>query len=155
MQQPCPQNGATLPFPPCMGYAVYMQKPKVYLDNCVYNRPFDDQTQIKILLEAEAKRHIQRLIMEKYIELVYSYVNRLENEDNPYKARKKSIASFFAHAIHYIDHSRAQAIEERAAAIMEAGIKVKDALHISCPLKAVVVILSLPIKCLCVTNRRT
>ena len=28
----------------------------------VYNRPFDDQTQIKIALETETKRHIQRLI---------------------------------------------------------------------------------------------
>jgi ligand-binding SRPBCC domain-containing protein len=26
---------------------------RVYLDNCVYNRPFDDQTQIKIALETE------------------------------------------------------------------------------------------------------
>jgi len=42
-----------------------MAKIKIYLDNCAYNRPFDDQTQIKIALETEAKRHIQRLIMEE------------------------------------------------------------------------------------------
>jgi len=46
-----------------------MAKIKVYLDNCTYNRPFDDQTQIKITLETEAKRHIQRLITEKVIDL--------------------------------------------------------------------------------------
>lgn len=28
---------------------------RVYLDNCSFNRPFDDQTQIKISLETEAK----------------------------------------------------------------------------------------------------
>ena len=38
---------------PGMGYALYMPKPIVYLDNCVYNRPFDDQTQIRISLEKE------------------------------------------------------------------------------------------------------
>jgi len=27
---------------------------KIYLDNCCYNRPFDDQTQIKIHLEGES-----------------------------------------------------------------------------------------------------
>lgn len=27
---------------------------KVYLDNCCYNRPFDDQTQERIHLESEA-----------------------------------------------------------------------------------------------------
>ena len=36
-----------------------MAKYRVYLDNCAYNRPFDDQTHIKIALETEAKRHIQ------------------------------------------------------------------------------------------------
>lgn len=46
-----------------------MAKIKVYLDNCTYNRPFDDQTQIKITLETETKRHIQRLITEKVIDL--------------------------------------------------------------------------------------
>ncbi len=29
---------------------------KVYLDNCCFNRPFDDQSQLKIRLESEAKR---------------------------------------------------------------------------------------------------
>ncbi len=31
---------------------------KIYLDNCVFNRPFDDQSQIKIKLETEAKLYI-------------------------------------------------------------------------------------------------
>jgi hypothetical protein len=28
---------------------------KIYLDNCCYNRPFDNQLQMKIRLETEAK----------------------------------------------------------------------------------------------------
>ena len=27
---------------------------RVYLDNCCYNRPFDDQTQVKVRMETEA-----------------------------------------------------------------------------------------------------
>ena len=31
----------------------------VYLDNCCYNRPFDDQNQLKIAIESAAKLAIQ------------------------------------------------------------------------------------------------
>ena len=32
---------------------------RVYVDNCCYNRPFDDQSQSKVLIETEAKLLIQ------------------------------------------------------------------------------------------------
>ena len=35
---------------------------RVYLDNCAYNRPYDDQSQVKIELETQAKLKIQRMI---------------------------------------------------------------------------------------------
>ena len=35
---------------------------RVYLDNCCYNRPFDDQTQLKVRLETEAKLFVQQLM---------------------------------------------------------------------------------------------
>ena len=34
---------------------------RVYLDNCCYNRPFDEQTQPSVRLETEAKLLIQAL----------------------------------------------------------------------------------------------
>lgn len=34
----------------------------VYLDNCMFNRPFDDQNSIRIRLETEAKLNIQSQI---------------------------------------------------------------------------------------------
>ena len=109
-----------------------MPRIKVYLDNCAYNRPFDDQTRIKIALETEAKKHIQRLITEKAVDLAYSYINRLENDDNPFTTRKNSINEFFREAAVYIDSGYAEAVEERAANIMKTGIKTRDALHIAC-----------------------
>jgi hypothetical protein len=33
---------------------------RLYLDNCAFNRPFDDQNQLKIKLETEAKLFIQQ-----------------------------------------------------------------------------------------------
>lgn len=47
----------------------------VYLDNCCYNRPYDDQEQLKVHLETEAKMHIQKMITDKKIKLVYSFVS--------------------------------------------------------------------------------
>jgi len=32
---------------------------KVYLDNCCFNRPFDNQNQVRIRIETEAKLFIQ------------------------------------------------------------------------------------------------
>ncbi len=53
---------------------------RVYLDNCAFNRPFDDQSQIRIRLESEAKLYIQEKIEKKEIELVWSYILDIEND---------------------------------------------------------------------------
>ena len=36
---------------------------RVYLDNCCYSRPFDDQSQLRVRLEIEAKLEIQCFMM--------------------------------------------------------------------------------------------
>ena len=56
---------------------------RVYLDNCAYNRPYDDQSQTKIELETQAKLKIQRLITDKQIELASSYMSLYECGENP------------------------------------------------------------------------
>jgi hypothetical protein len=47
---------------------------RIYLDNCTFNRPFDDQNQLKIKLETEAKLYIQQAIANGTFELVWSYI---------------------------------------------------------------------------------
>ena len=32
---------------------------RIYLDNCCFNRPYDDQTQLNIYLETQAKLHVK------------------------------------------------------------------------------------------------
>ncbi len=46
---------------------------RVYLDNCCYNRPYDDQSQLKISMEAQAKLEIQQQIRDEKLELTVSY----------------------------------------------------------------------------------
>ena len=52
---------------------------KLYLDNCCYNRPFDDQQQLKIHLETQAKLYIQQKIKDGQYDLVWSYILEYEN----------------------------------------------------------------------------
>lgn len=52
---------------------------RVHLDNCCYNRPFDDQ-QLRIRLEAEAKLGLQEMVLEEKVELAWSYILDFEDE---------------------------------------------------------------------------
>ena len=108
---------------------------RIYLDNCCYNRPFDDQSQIRIALESQAKLHIQRLIVDGKVGLVVSYVSRFENVANPHIARRNAINNFFRNAEFYVDYIRADNVEKNARSIMESGVKEKDALHIACAIE--------------------
>ena len=41
---------------------------RVYLDNCCYNRPFDEQVQLKVRLETVAKLAVQLLMATRVVE---------------------------------------------------------------------------------------
>jgi hypothetical protein len=56
-----------------------MKKLKLYLDNCCFNRPFDNQNQLKVYLETQAKLAIQEKIIAGEYELVWSYILDYEN----------------------------------------------------------------------------
>jgi len=62
---------------------------RIYLDNCCFNRPFDDQRQVRIRLESEAKLYIQEFILLGKVDLVWSYILDYENAANPFKERKE------------------------------------------------------------------
>ncbi len=64
---------------------------KVYLDNCCFNRPFDEQIQIRISLETQAKLYVQEEIKKGNIQLVWSYILDYENFFNPFEERRRVI----------------------------------------------------------------
>ncbi len=55
---------------------------KIYLDNCCFNRPFDDQSFLTIRLETEAKLDIQKKIESGRLSLGWSYILDFENNAN-------------------------------------------------------------------------
>jgi hypothetical protein len=72
---------------------------RIYLDNCCFNRPFDDQSQIRIRIETEAKLFLQQEVLEKRLELAWSYILDFENAFNPFPERKAVIARWRHYAI--------------------------------------------------------
>ena len=101
---------------------------RIYLDNCCFNRPFDDQQQLRIRLETEAKLNIQEKILQKKIELAWSYILDFENAMNPFQQRKLSIQRWKGHAT--IDTNETEEIINLAESFVKRGIKGKDALHL-------------------------
>lgn len=71
---------------------------RLYLDNCMFNRPFDNQTDFKILLESEAKLKIQEHIRFGLYELVWSYILDYENSKNPFRERREQIGKWKKYA---------------------------------------------------------
>lgn len=57
---------------------------RIYLGNCCVNRPFDDQGQVRIRLETEAKLPIQQQVSDGELDLVWSHMLDLENASNPF-----------------------------------------------------------------------
>lgn len=105
---------------------------KIYLDNCCFNRPYDDQSQLRISLETQAKLHIQDLIKNKELDLATSYMLRFENAENPYEMRKQAISEFIQNNTStYIASDRGKEIKELAFSIMNTGVKKKDAIHVA------------------------
>ena len=105
---------------------------RIYLDVCCYNRPYDDQSQLKISLETQSKLHIQNLIKERKIELIGSYTLDYEVSRNPFEMRKDSIVQFIHDNISgYVGIERDDIISATANEIMATGVKEKDAYHVA------------------------
>ena len=107
---------------------------RVYLDNCTFNRPFDDQTQIRIKLETEAKLYIQERIQDGTLELAWSYILDYENLANPFDERRNTIQNWKARAS--IDVDTNLEILIKANFLREIGLRNKDALHVACSVAA-------------------
>ncbi len=105
-------------------------KIKLYLDNCCFNRPFDDQSQIRIRLEAEAKLKIQEEIRAGIFQLIWSYILDYENNKNPFIERKQRIKKWKSYAIEYIEEN--PELIETAKELNKKGFHKIDSLHIAC-----------------------
>ena len=102
---------------------------KVYLDNCCFNRPYDDQKQLRIELETKAKLFVQQQIIDKRIDMTISSMSKYENSKNPHEERRITIRDFFSYATSVVMSS--PSVRSMAKAFSDGGLKQKDAAHLA------------------------
>jgi predicted nucleic acid-binding protein len=85
---------------------------------------------MRVRLEAEAKLCIQEHIREGTLELAWSYILDFENAANPFEERRTTISRWRHYAT--LDLEETATILQEAKALVEIGLKAKDALHIAC-----------------------
>jgi predicted nucleic acid-binding protein len=107
---------------------------KIYLDHCAYNRPFDDQSNVKNQLETTAKLYIQDQIKQEKYDLVWSYMSDFENNNNPNIENKNSIQQWENIAKYKCKSS--ESILKYGKQIEQLKIRPNDALHISCAIES-------------------
>ncbi len=107
---------------------------RLYLDLCCFNRPFDDQSQLLVRLQTEAKLAVQESIRNGTHTLIWSAILDLENADNPDPERKTAIAAWKSLAeVHVIT---TVAVEDLATTLAGDELKPMDALHMASAIEA-------------------
>ena len=102
---------------------------KLYLDLCVYNRPFDYQGQERIALETGAFIYLIEQIEKGNYTLVCSEALVYENRRNPDNLRKEKISTYFKLAKYFV--SLEESDFERANVLRTIGFSDMDSLHIA------------------------
>ena len=99
-------------------------------DLCVYNRPFDGQTQPRVMIESLAVVAIMALVNGRQIQSINSFVLDYENRKNPRPLNKFLIGNLLAEALEFVH--RNESITQRAIELENTGIMGMDALHVAC-----------------------
>lgn len=103
---------------------------QLYIDVCCLNRPFDNQTQDRIHLEAEAIMLILKHVEFDEWQWFTSEVVNFEIQQTPNVERRHEVQLLTRHAQHQILLD--SAIIERTETLKQIGFKTYDAFHIAC-----------------------
>lgn len=103
---------------------------KIYLDVCCLNRPFDDQTQERIRLEAEAILLILTQNQKDEIIWVSSEIVTLEVRQNPDAEGVRRVNLLLQSAQQEIVFGTAEQL--RATELEALGFHAFDAMHLAC-----------------------
>jgi predicted nucleic acid-binding protein len=103
---------------------------RVYLDTCCFNRPFDDQTQLRIRLESGAIIDILRHVARGRWTMIGS--DAIDDEiaairDPVHRARTRRLASYAS------EHVPVDAdLTRRGETLESMGFRSYDSMHIAC-----------------------
>lgn len=106
----------------------------VYLDISCFNRPFDDQSDLIVRLQTEAKLYVQDMIRSGALSLAWSAIMDVENAANPDINRKVAVGDW--QKLGLVDISISQRVESIADELAQIGVKPMDALHVVSAIEA-------------------
>ena len=95
----------------------------LYLDNCCYNRPFDDQTQDRIHIESEAILAILKACENGIIKILSSPIVRIEIDKYSNEYKREKVLALYSLAnpdIPFTEELRAK-----------SNIRLMDSLHVA------------------------
>jgi len=107
---------------------------KIYFDMCSLQRPFDDKSQLRVLVEAEAVLGVLALCESGKAELIASDALVFETDANPDAVRRDFAAQAIAKAAHFVTTSNE--LKAWAQTFIDGGIKPLDALHLASAVEA-------------------
>jgi len=104
--------------------------PRIYLDVCCFNRPFDDQSQARIRVETEAVLAILKRCETGEWELLISEMVELEVAQiaDPDRRQAVEAATLMARSRVIVDHTTAN----RGEQLQNLGFQGYDAIHLAC-----------------------
>jgi predicted nucleic acid-binding protein len=106
---------------------------RIYFDMNIYNRPFDDQSQVRIRLETIAIFSILQKIKDKELTLLWSFMIDYENSLNPYEDVRQEIEMAASLAVESVTPD--EYVLTAAKEFESKGIKPRDSIHLACALK--------------------
>lgn len=102
---------------------------RIYLDNCSLQRPFDDRSQQRIRVEAEATLALVELIETGDLEILSSDALLYEIGKIPDPVRREFALAVLEHATVLVEAT--PEVTARAEAFVGAGLRAVDALHLA------------------------
>jgi predicted nucleic acid-binding protein len=90
--------------------------------------------QLKIELETKAKLFIQELLLQRKLDLVWSYMLDYENGNNCFYQKRIAIQKWQSLAVADIDETLE--IVEISKKIQKSGLKPADSIHLACAICA-------------------
>ena len=103
---------------------------KIYLDNCCYNRPFDDLTQEKINLEASAIETIFRKHIDKEVKIYKSRAIDYEITKISDGDKKRKVEDLYD-GLELENISYTYNLDTRVEELEKANIHFMDAYHVA------------------------
>jgi hypothetical protein len=106
-----------------------MKKLKIYMDNCCFNRPFDDCSSDRVFLESEAILTILRKCQEGIFEIIGSDVLDFEMSNMSNIDKKNKVISLYSIVkTKYTEDEKSKKMSEE---LIRKNVKWLDSMHVS------------------------